>query len=134
MSGTLTQARIIALALVLGPLVFWIVAHFIRIGSGEDYLVMPAVLFGLVSPVIGYRIYLKIREGSPNDIEGANQAFLRANIVALAVTEAAALFGCVAYLVSYNPLTYIGYLMHVLLAGAIWPNEFRLQQFLEGDS
>jgi hypothetical protein len=133
-NDALRTTRLIALALVLGPLVFWIVAHFIRIGSGGDYLVMPAVLFGLVSPVIGYRIYLKVRERRPSGSDEAKDAFLRANILALAITEAAALFGCVAYLISYNPLTYIGYLMHVLLAGAIWPNEFRLQQFLEGGS
>lgn len=134
MKQALTQARVIVAALVLGTLVFWVIAHVIPVGSGPDYLILPSVLFGLVSPVIGYRIYLKVRERSPKGFDGARRAFLRAHILAMVVTETAALFGCVAYILSPNPLAYAGFLMHVLLAGAIWPNRYRLEQFLEGES
>ena len=89
---------------------------------------------GLVSPVIGYRLYAWSRERMPPGRVAPRAAptFLRATSLALAVTEGVALFGIVALLGSAPLLAaLIGVVTHVILAGAVWPTPERLESFLE---
>jgi hypothetical protein len=58
--------------------------------------------------------------------------FVRATVLALACTEAAATLGVVAFLLSRRPEGLIGLVMHVLLAGAVWPSRDRFETFVGG--
>ena len=131
MNETLRTTRIIACAIVGGSIAFWTIVYFVSHDGGPEIMVTMAVLVGLVAPVAGYRIYRRIWERRPAGEQEASAAFLRANIIAFAIAEGASLFGAVGYLLTGNPLTCIGLITQVLLAGAIWPNEQRLQSFLE---
>ena len=127
------QARVLVGALVAGPLVGMAAIGLFDPPARVAALVAPASLLGLVSPVIGYRLYHLLRERIPVDagVEMRCRAYVRANLAALAVTEGAALFGLVAYSLSSELFTLVGVGAHVLLAGAIWPSPERLELFLE---
>ncbi len=129
----LKTSQLIVSALVVGPLVLAVIAGFVDLGSGVRVLSLPAALFGVVSPVIGYRLYHSIRDRLAPDAphDERCRAFTRANLVALAVTEAAAFFGIVAYMLSGEPWGLLGLLMHVLLAAAIWPSAQRFEGFTD---
>ncbi len=129
----LRTSQLIVGALVVGPLVFAVIAGFVDLGSRVRVLSLPAALFGVVSPVIGYRLYHTIRDRlAPDASDGERcRAFLQANLVALAVTEAAAFLGIVAYMLSREPWGLLGLLMHVLLAAAIWPSDERFHGFTD---
>jgi len=126
-------ARFAAVALLTGVgiavLVAWVMQP--RVTASVPVLVGPAALAGLVAVVIGFRVYHAILGRG----RGAHrrEAFMRATIVALSITEGAALFGIVAYLLSGNPTTLFGVASHVLLTGAIWPSACRLEVFLASD-
>ncbi len=129
----LRTSQLIVGALVVGPLVLAVIAGVVDLGSGVRILTLPAALFGVVSPVIGYRLYHSVRDGlAPDASQGERcRAFTRANLVALAVTEAAAFLGIVAYMLSGEPWGLLGLLMHVLLAAAIWPSAERFEGFTD---
>jgi hypothetical protein len=130
--ATLAKARLIAGALAAGVLALALVAGLVDVDAGVRALTAPAALLGIVSPVIGYRVYHYQRERAPAD-EGVAPAcarFLRATVAALAVTEAAALFGVVAFMIGGGPYALVGVAMHLLLAGALWPSEEKLDRFV----
>ncbi|MDX1389522.1 MAG: hypothetical protein R3344_10060, partial [Acidobacteriota bacterium] len=97
-----------------------------------EVLALPAALAGLIAPVVAYRVYLRLCERSPRNagLQDRCTAFIRATLVALAVTEAPALLGLVVFLLSGAPLALSGVAAHVLLTGAIWPSRTRLEVFL----
>jgi dolichol kinase len=128
----LTRARLVAAALTGGVLMLTAVSFLFPLGSGLERLVAPAALAGLVSPVIGYRIYSSIRDRRRTDGSRASRgaAFLRATLIALALSEGIALLGIVVFLLSGAIAALTGVLTHVLLAGAVWPTVERLDLFL----
>jgi hypothetical protein len=134
--ATVARARLIAGALVAGVLLLTTASGLIRATAGLGGTVIPAAVLGAVGPVIGFRLYLLTRDRIPRDApdDRRRAAYLRAVLLALAVTEAAALFGVVVHGLTGNPLALIGVLTHVLLAGAIWPAPERLETFLESPS
>jgi len=126
------RARFLVGAAVLGVLVVLALTELLPTGDALVAAAPPAALLGLVSPVVGYRLYLWVRERAARPASRAERcgAFVRANLVAMAVTEGAALFGIVAYLLSGRLFPLVGVLTHVLLAGAIWPSAEKLDLFL----
>jgi len=131
--ATLRQSRTLVGALAAGPLVPALLVGLLGPRGTGAALVAPAALLGVVSPVIGYRLHLLLRERMSPDfgLEARCQRFVRANLVASAVTAGIALLGLVAYFLSGEPFTLVGVATHVLLAGAIWPTPERLQTFVE---
>jgi hypothetical protein len=129
----LMRARTVAAALVLGVLAFIAVSGILPRVPSLGVLVLPAAAFGAISPVFGYRLYLLLRERIAPGASAAEcrATFLRAVVLALAVTDAAAVFGVLVHALTGDLLVLIGAFMHVLLAGAIWPTEDRLQLFLD---
>ncbi len=129
----LKTSQLIVAVLIVAPLVLAVIAGFADLGSGVRILTLPAALFGVVSPVIGYRLYHSIRDRLAPDAsyDERCRAFIQANLVALAVTEAAAFLGIVAYMLSREPWGLLGLLMHVLLAAAIWPSAERFHGFTD---
>jgi len=97
------------------------------------FLAIPAGLLGIVSVVIGHRVYEWMRsrlEKGASQAE-ASRTFFVATVAALGVTEAAGLFGLVAYLLSGHVGALTGLLTHVILAGAIWPSSDRYEAFVD---
>lgn len=133
---TLSHSRIIVAGLVVAVVALAAISNqFAPVGTSAGFLVAPAGLLGLVSPVVGYRLYLMIRERVPagsGTAAGCN-AFLRATIAALAVTEGIALFGVVVFMLTSRLPALLGAATHVLLAGAIWPTPERLEAFIRDD-
>lgn len=133
-SAVVNQARVIVAVLVLGVLVLTALSGLFPRSQGLGFLVVPAAIIGVVSPVIGYRAYHYLRERIPPEAatQRRTQTFLRANIVALGVTEGAALVGVVVHALTGSLLALLGVGMHVLLAGAIWPSSEKLEAFVDG--
>lgn len=129
---TLTQARLIVAALVGGVLVMLALSGFLALPGNLGFLGLPAGLLGLVCPVIGYKLYTSRRDAIPPeaDVRARCGVFMTATVLALAITEAAAFFGIVVFLLSRDWTALTGVLTHVLLAGAIWPSADRLQLFV----
>jgi len=131
--SVLVTARLVAGGLAAGVLILTVLAGLVASPVRLEWLAPPAALLGLVSPVIGYRLYALLAERvSPTEDAGARRgAFLRATVVALSVADGVAVFGIVAFALSGKPMALIGVLTHVILTGAIWPSEERLETFLE---
>jgi len=93
----------------------------------------PLTLAGLVSPVIGFRLFAWRRERFPAaaDPAGRRAAYARALAAALGVTAAVAVAGLWAHLLSGEPGPLAGLVTHVLLAGALWPSPEGLAGFGE---
>ena len=131
--AVLRRAVRVAGSLAAGVLALAAASGFIESRSDFPALGSLAALAGLVSPVIGYRLYAWLRERVP---PGASHAvrcagFLRATALSLAVGGTVALFGIVAYGLSSVFAALIGVVTHMILVGAVWPTPERLETFLD---
>ena len=128
----LRQARLFAGALAGGVLVLAAATSLAEPRPLVPFLGFVAGLTGLVSPVIGYRIFSWLRERLPPGAthEERCAAFLRATLLSVGVGESAALFGIVAYWLSAAPAALVGVVTLVILVGATWPTPERLESFL----
>jgi len=133
LDAAVMRARVMVAALVGGVLTLLFVATFFSLNTPVAFLVFPVGLIGLVSPVIGYRLYLYARSKVPGgaDVEGRAGAFVRATLTAMAISEGIAFCGIVVYMLTGGALALTGALTHLLLAGAIWPTREKLDQFLD---
>jgi len=133
--ATLFQARLIVGGLVGGVLILTAVSGWMPRGGDLEGLVVPAAVIGAVSPVVAFRLYQLFRDRLTSGATAARrrETFLRANVLCFAITEGAALFGVIVYALTGAPLALIGVVMHVLLAGALWPSEEKLAGFM-GDA
>ncbi len=136
---TIRIARVVAAFLAVSPLLLVALAVALPArpasASGSlDGVGMAASLAGFVSLAIGSRVYQRMRARIPDaaDATARGQVFVSATALALAVTEAAALLGIFAFLLSRNPIVLTGVPIHVILTGALWPTRPRLEQFLDG--
>lgn len=132
----IARARSLALALFAGQAVMWAIIHVLDRDPVSRVLVGPSVLAGLVAPAVGYHVYQWFGSRLEPDIshDAAAPAYLRAILIALAITESASLLCAVAFLLSGDRLTYVGPLMHLILTGAIWPREERFETFTHASS
>jgi len=128
----LTRARLIVGALVGGVLILTALSGFMPRADGMAGLVVPAAVVGAVSPAVAFRLYQLLRDRIAAGASATlrRQTFLRANVIAFAITEGAAVFAAIVYAMTGGPLALIGVLMHVLLAGALWPSEEKLAGFV----
>jgi len=132
-SAVLLRARVLAASLAAGALALAAASGFATTGQAQTHLGSVAALSGLVSPLIGFRLFAWLRERVPPDSSHSARcsAFLRATLLALGVGEGVALFGIVAYWLDAGPGALIGVVTLVILVGALWPGPERLQTFLE---
>ena len=133
-AATLRQARVIAAALIAGPIALLGLAVAIPVSLAVETLTLPAGLAGLVAPVAAYRLYATSRERVAAATPPAERcaAFVRATLLALGISEAAALAGLVVFWGSRHPAALTGIAMHLLVSGAVWPSRARLEVFLAG--
>ncbi len=130
---TLATAVIALAAMTGGVLILTVISGFLEPFVVElQYLVAPAALLGLISPIIGYRLYVRMRDRIPVDADDnfRRQRFLMATVLAAAITESVALFGVLAFMLSSGFAGLIGVVTHVILVGAIWPTWERLATFM----
>ena len=131
--AALLRARVVAGSLVAGVLALAAATSLVETGRTLPHLGSVAALAGLVSPLIGFRLFAWLRERVPPGASHAERcsAFQRATLLALGVGEGTALFGLAAYWLSARPGALIGVVTLVILAGALWPTPERLESFLE---
>jgi hypothetical protein len=131
---TLLTSRIVAAGMLVAVLAIAAAALAMPPGVGRYRgLVVPAALAGLVSPVIGYRLYALsgAKVTREDDVVSKCGRFQHATVTALAVPFSAALLGIVVTLLSGDPAAMTGVVTHVLLTGAIWPSRVRLKSFVD---
>lgn len=131
--AALSTARLIAIALTAGALLLAVVAVLSPPSRSVPALVAPAAIVGFVSLAVAYRVYQRGRERIAVDAGAAvrSAAYLRALIVSLSITEGAACFGMLSFMLTRNPFCFSGLAAHLVLAGAIWPTREALERFLE---
>jgi hypothetical protein len=125
--------RGVAIALAASPLVAVGIVLALPPPSPWRGLVAPAALFGIVALAVGHRAYQSIlgRTRASAAPRQRLSALRRATIAALAVTEAVALFGVVAFHLSREPYALVGVATHLVVAGGVWPTRARLQGVLD---
>lgn len=131
---TLRSVRLVAALIGASPVVLAAAVAGIGGVPSTDALVFPAVLAGLIALPVAWRLYAALQGGAVAGEEARCRRFLVATACALAVTECAAIFGIVAFMLSRQGAALVGVATHVILAGAIWPTEARLESFLESGS
>jgi hypothetical protein len=132
---TITTAGIVVAAMTAGVLLLTVISGFLDVASGLEFIVAPAVLLGLLSPVVGYRLYCRMRERLPREADDAYRCrrFLAATIIAAGISESIAILGIAAFLLSGSFAGLVGVVTHVILVGAIWPSQEKLAAFLHRD-
>jgi hypothetical protein len=124
----LMTARLIAAVLGAGPFLLLAVALAFPPSPSASPLVVPAGVLGLVAPAIAWRVQARVREGVGGAAAAGRRAYVRSVTVGLAITEAAAVLGLVVWLVSGQASALTGLPMHLVMVGALWPTEERLQR------
>jgi hypothetical protein len=127
---SLATTRGVALALSIGPLAVLGALLLVPAASSPTrYLVLPAALAGLVALAVGYQLYgAVLGRLAAGAAAGPRLAALRAaTIASLSVTESTAIFGAIAFYFSREPVALVGLAAHLILAGAVWPTEGRLE-------
>lgn len=128
---TLRSARLVAAMIAMNPVVFTAAVAALGGTPSSSVLVFPAMLVGLFALAVAWRVYVALGAGGASGEEGRCRRFVMATVLAMAVTECAALFGIVAFMLSREWAALAGVATHVILCGAIWPTEARLDSFLE---
>jgi hypothetical protein len=128
----LGRARLLAAALAGGVLLLTAISGVVDVPPVTRALTAPAALLGIVSPLLGFRLFAWLRDRSATEISHAARcaAYLRATVLALSVTEAAAIFGVISFWIGGGLESLIGVVMHVILSGALWPTPEKIETFL----
>jgi hypothetical protein len=132
----LVPTRIIAIALMGGPTIFLgVVLFLVRSGTTEnppedwhqflDWIALGMGLWAFGAHVLVPRL-VKSQGADPL------MSYQRATITRLAFSEGAALFGCVAYLITGRPMgAGVAIAMILFMAGAQFPSRYRLDNWLD---
>jgi hypothetical protein len=131
-SEVLQRARLLSAAMAGGVLLLTAVSGLIAIPTATRALTAPAALLGIVSPLLGYRLFAWLRDRAAAETSQPARcaAYLRATVLALSVTEAAAGLGLLSFWVGGGIESLIGVVMHIILSGALWPTPEKLEAFL----
>jgi hypothetical protein len=129
---TLTTARLILGAMVGTLVLVAALCLLLPRGPWGDFLIAPAGIVGIVSPAIGYRLFHWFGERLPQGAGDTEReaSFLRASVLAVSVTEGSALLGIVTFAMTGALTAMIGVVSHMILTGALWPTEDRLEFFV----
>ena len=132
--ATLARNRVMVGALAAGVLFLAGISGYLDLGAVglAAYLSLPAGLAGLFMLVVGWRVYVSMRERASQieDVETGCARYTTALLIALALTEGAAFLGIVAYMLGAGILALTGVLTHVLLTGVLWPAAEKMRPFL----
>jgi len=132
---SLQSIRIVALAILVAPLPVVGVFAAIRPIEALGVLLIPAVTVGVVCFPVGYLLYRQLVDSPPAGATRAERSrrFFLGTIIPLALTEAAALLGAMAFSADRKPLALLPVLMHIILAVFIWPSPQRFDNIVGSD-
>lgn len=136
LEATLRATRVVIVALVAGPAALVIAGAVFDLGAEVPAIAATlTTLAGLVAPAIAWRLYGSLRGRAAASAAPAEraQALRNAIVVALAVTEFAAILGALAFATTRNPAPLVAPAMHAILAGAVWPTRERFDAVVAGD-
>jgi len=130
----LARSRLIVGAMAAGILFLTAVIGLIDLApvGFADRLSLPAGLAGLLALVAGWRVFVRSgqRASDVEDVATGCTRYAAALLVALALTEAAAFLGVVAYMLGAEVMALTGVLSHVLLTAVLWPTVEKIRPFL----
>ena len=121
---TVARNRLIVLALVSGVVVLAGLAGFIEfepipVAASAS---LPLGLAGLISLVIGWRVYAAMSQPAEGaEVEDHLARYSVALIASLAITEGVAFLGVVCYMLGGEIVAMTGVVAHVMLTGVLWP-------------
>jgi hypothetical protein len=123
----IARTRLAIAALAVGPVLFLGVLVFILPGEGGGPFLLSgaATLVGLLAAPLAWRSFRAGQERlelSAEEREWGRPRF-RIHVVPVAITEAAALLGGFAFAFARDPWTLAGIVVHLVIAGAVWPRE-----------
>ena len=84
-------------------------------------------VWGLILPVVGWRYYQYRRESS------SRRPYLVTVGTVFSVGGLTALVACAAFFRTQAPTVLTGVAGYLILAGVLWPNEFRYEEFTNRD-
>jgi len=132
--ATIARNRLIVGALAAGVLSLTAVSGFVSLGpvSFAARLSLPVGLAGLMTLVAGWRVYVGKgeRASEVEDVAAGCAGYTTALLISLALTEAAAFLGIVAYILGAGIVALTGVLTHVLLTAVLWPAAEKIRPFL----
>jgi hypothetical protein len=128
---TLVRCRLVAGLLAALPLVVAVLFAVIDLRVPVGPLGWPAAIGGVIAPLVAHRLFALLRSRVPMDTALAvrGERYLSALLVALGVTEAAALAGVLIAEFTGESVALIGLATHVLTAVVLWPNDERVRGF-----
>lgn len=131
--AVVNRARMIAAVLGGSPLLFVVVIAALGGEARNDRFDLPAALAGLVALPVAWRVHaiLLDRARKGRDETARADGFVVAIVVALGITEFAALLGLIAHLLSRELLPLVGLATNLILARMLWPSRERLDAFLD---
>lgn len=133
--AALARTRLIVAALAGGVLVLAAGSGFVDFGGDGAFgrmLSLPVGLAGLVALVVGWRLFMTMRDRAADveEVETGIQRYSAALLMALALTEGVAFVGVVAYMLGGTLIALTGVATHVLLTGILWPAGEKIRPFL----
>lgn len=130
-AAIVTRCRIVVGALAVAPLVVAGVLAAVDLRGEVGPLALPAAIAGAVSPAVALRCLARLRRrvAASAPLEARGERYLSALLVALGITEAAALAGVLVAEFTGEPFALLGLATHVLFVGVAWPSEERLETF-----
>jgi hypothetical protein len=132
---SLASYRVVAIAILCAPAIPYLVFAFLQPIRGTEMLLWPSVAAGVLLPTTGLLLYVTLLLRTARAAEGRaarSGRFFTATLVPMALGEAAALLGAMAYGGTRNAWALVPLVTHVLLCIAVWPTRERLESVVEG--
>lgn len=97
--------------------------------EGPRWLATLAALIGAVSPVAAARLRERAVDSAGDGDGSLDDWFERATMVALGLGEGGAFVAIIGWILTGEPLAWVGVATCVLVFGAFWPTEARRESF-----
>ena len=124
--------QLLAAAILVGPLPLVLIFGMLDPIAGLRVLYLPAIVAGIGALIAGLLLHRLLigRAGSLPDAAARAQGMLVAILAPLALTEAAALIGAMAFSAARDAWSLVGVAAHLVLGVAIWPGRGRIETVL----
>jgi hypothetical protein len=127
--AALRTARILAAALTVGPLSVVAVAALVPPIEALKVLLLPAVVLAVVCFAGGLALHARMTRPGPDlDLNQRIQRFHVATLVALGLTEGAALLGGMAFFGERSGWALLPVAAHLGLTVLVWPTRSRFER------
>jgi hypothetical protein len=132
--AVMARSQLIVAAMSAGVLVLAAVVGFVDLDpvGFAALLSLPAGLAGLITLVAGWNVFKRLGERAVDvqDVASGCTRYTAALLISLALTQASAFLGIVAYMLGAEVMALTGVLTHVLLTAVLWPTVEKIKPFL----